>query len=77
MDGKVFDSSLNPGRSPFDFKLGAGQVIKGWDEGIALFNAGGKGTLIIPSPLGYGSRAAGQIPANSILIFDIEVLAVK
>ncbi len=77
MDGNVFDSSLKPGRTPFDFKLGAGQVIKGWDEGIALFNVGGKGTLIIPSALGYGSRSAGQIPANSILIFDIELLAVK
>jgi FKBP-type peptidyl-prolyl cis-trans isomerase len=77
VDGKVFDSSLNPGRTPFDFKLGAGQVIKGWDEGIALFNVGGKGTLIIPSTLGYGSRASQQIPANSILIFDIELLDVK
>jgi FKBP-type peptidyl-prolyl cis-trans isomerase FkpA len=77
LDGKVFDSSLKPGRTPFDFKLGAGQVIKGWDEGIALFNVGGKGTLIIPSPMGYGSRASGPIPANSILIFDIEVLDIK
>ncbi|MBA2406590.1 MAG: FKBP-type peptidyl-prolyl cis-trans isomerase [Chitinophagales bacterium] len=77
MDGKVFDSSLNPGRTPFDFKLGAGQVIKGWDEGIALFKVGGKGTLIIPSTLGYGSRASQQIPANSPLIFDIELLSVK
>jgi FKBP-type peptidyl-prolyl cis-trans isomerase len=77
MDGKVFDSSLNPGRTPFDFKLGAGQVIKGWDEGIALFKVGGKGTLIIPSTLGYGSRASQQIPANSPLIFDIDLLSVK
>jgi FKBP-type peptidyl-prolyl cis-trans isomerase len=77
LDGKIFDSSLNPGRTPFEFPLGAGRVIKGWDEGIALFNAGGKGTLIIPSTLGYGNRAAGQIPPNSILIFEIEVLEVK
>lgn len=77
LDGKVFDSSLNPGRTPFEFKLGAGQVIKGWDEGIALFNVGGKGTLIIPSAMGYGSRGQGPIPANSVLLFDIELLGVK
>ena len=77
LDGKVFDSSLNPGRTPFSFKLGQGQVIKGWDEGIGLFNVGGKGTLIIPSTLAYGARAAGSIPPNSILIFDIEVLKVE
>ena len=77
LDGKVFDSSLNPGRTPLSFKLGRGQVIKGWDEGIALFNVGGKGTLIIPSTLAYGARAAGSIPPNSILIFDIEVLKVE
>lgn len=77
LDGKVFDSSLNPGRTPFSFKLGAGQVIKGWDEGIALLNVGGKGTLIIPSPLAYGSRAQGPIPANAVLLFDVELLEVK
>ncbi len=77
LDGREFDSSRNAGRQPFTFKLGAGQVIRGWDEGIALFNAGGKGTLIIPSVLGYGPRAAGTIPPNSILIFDIEILEVE
>lgn len=77
LDGKMFDSSLNPGRSPFTFKLGAGQVIKGWDEGIALLNVGGKGTLIIPSPLAYGSRSSGPIPANAVLLFDVELLGVQ
>jgi len=78
LDGKIFDSSLNPGREPFEFDLGAGQVIRGWDEGIALFNVGGKGTLLIPSSMGYGSRGAGaNIPPNSVLIFDIEVLGVQ
>jgi FKBP-type peptidyl-prolyl cis-trans isomerase len=80
LDGKVFDSNVDPKFKhvePFTFQLGAGRVIKGWDEGIALFNAGGKGTLFIPSPLGYGARASGQIPPNSITIFDVEVLEVK
>lgn len=78
LDGKIFDSSLNPGREPFEFDLGTGQVIRGWDEGIALFNVGGKGTLFIPSAMGYGSRGAGaNIPPNSVLIFDIEVLGVQ
>ncbi|MCS6990750.1 MAG: FKBP-type peptidyl-prolyl cis-trans isomerase [Chitinophagales bacterium] len=77
LDGRTFDSSRLPGREPFSFQLGARQVIKGWEEGIALFHAGGKGTLIIPSVLGYGERGAGSIPPNSILIFDIEVLEVK
>ncbi len=77
LDGKPFDSSLNPGRTPFTFKLGAGQVIKGWDEGIALLNVGGKGTLIIPSPLAYGSRSSGPIPANAVLLFDVELLGVQ
>lgn len=77
LDGRMFDSSKQPGREPFTFQLGARQVIKGWDEGIALFQVGGKGTLIIPSVLGYGDRGAGTIPPNSILIFDVEVLDVK
>jgi FKBP-type peptidyl-prolyl cis-trans isomerase FkpA len=77
LDGKPFDSSLNPGRTPFTFKLGAGQVIKGWDEGIALLNVGGKGTLVIPSPLAYGSRSSGPIPANAVLLFDVELLGVQ
>ena len=80
LDGKVFDSNVDPKFKhvePYTFKLGGGSVIKGWEEGIALFNAGGKGTLYIPSPLGWGSRANGQIPPNSITIFDVEVLEVK
>jgi len=69
----VFDSSVKRGQ-PFSFKLGAGQVIKGWDEGIALLNVGDKATLRIPPELGYGPQANGKIPANSVLIFDVELL---
>ena len=77
-DGTKFDSSLNPGRTPFRFTVGAGQVIKGWDEGIMLLNVGTKAKLIIPPELGYGSRGAGGvIPPNAILIFDVELLEVK
>ena len=72
----VFDSSVKRGQ-PFSFKLGAGQVIPGWDEGIALLNVGGKGTLVIPSPLAYGSRSSGPIPANAVLLFDVELLGVQ
>ncbi len=78
VDGTMFDSSLNPGREPFQFSIGQHQVIAGWDEGIALFNVGGKGTLLIPSALGYGARGAGgTIGPNAVLIFDIEVLKVE
>jgi len=74
--GKKFDSSLDRG-SPFGFRLGAGQVIKGWDEGVAGMKVGGKRTLIIPSELGYGARGAGGvIPSHAALIFDVELLAV-
>ncbi len=77
-NGTMFDSSLNPGREPFQFTIGQHQVIAGWDEGIALFNVGGKGTLLIPSALGYGARGAGgTIGPNSVLIFDIEILGVE
>ncbi len=77
-NGTMFDSSLNPGRTPFEFTIGQHQVISGWDEGIALFNVGGKGTLLIPSSLGYGARGAGgTIGPNSVLIFDIEVLGIQ
>lgn len=69
----VFDSSVKRGQ-PFQFDLGKGRVIKGWDEGIALLKKGEKATLIIPAELGYGNRAAGSIPPNSTLIFDVELL---
>lgn len=74
LNGKQFDASYDRGQ-PFEFVLGRGQVIKGWDRGIPLFNVGGKGTLYLPSSLGYGERGSGSnIPPNSILIFDVEVL---
>jgi len=76
-DGKKFDSSVDRGQ-PFQFSLGAGQVIKGWDEGVAGMKVGGKRQLRIPPDLGYGSRGAGgAIPPNAALIFDVELLGVK
>jgi FKBP-type peptidyl-prolyl cis-trans isomerase len=73
LDGKVFDESFGRGE-PITFPLGQGQVIAGWDEGIQMFKKGGKGKLLIPSRLAYGPQASGPIPANSILIFDIELV---
>ncbi len=77
LDGTVFDSSYKRG-TPIDFKLGVGQVIKGWDEGIALMKVGGKAQLNIPPELGYGARGAGgAIPPNATLIFYVELVDVK
>jgi peptidylprolyl isomerase len=75
-NGDVFDSSVDRGE-PITFPLGQGRVIRGWDEGLALFAPGGKGILIIPPHLGYGSAARGPIPANSVLVFDVELLSVE
>lgn len=76
MNDTVFDSSYKRNQ-PFKFKLGQGMVIKGWDEGIALLKVGDKATFIIPANLAYGPRANGNIPANSILKFDVELMEVK
>ena len=75
--GEKFDSSVDRGQ-PFEFSLGAGQVIQGWDQGFAGMKIGGKRTLIIPSEMGYGKRGAGGvIPPNAALVFDVELLDVK
>ncbi|HEY6083743.1 MAG TPA: FKBP-type peptidyl-prolyl cis-trans isomerase [Nitrospira sp.] len=76
-NGKKFDSSVDRGE-PFSFPLGAGRVIKGWDEGVRGMKIGGKRRLTIPSNLGYGARGAGNvIPAHATLIFDVELLGIE
>ncbi|MFL5728721.1 MAG: FKBP-type peptidyl-prolyl cis-trans isomerase [Cytophagaceae bacterium] len=77
LNGNIFDSSVQRGM-PFEFVLGVGQVIKGWDEGIALMKTGEKGRLLIPYGLGYGpGGGGGSIPPNSVLIFDVELIGIK
>uniref|UniRef100_A0A832HYY0 Peptidyl-prolyl cis-trans isomerase n=1 Tax=Eiseniibacteriota bacterium TaxID=2212470 RepID=A0A832HYY0_UNCEI len=75
-DGTKFDSSLDRDQ-PFSFRLGGGQVIRGWDEGVVGMRVGGKRKLTIPPDLGYGARAVGPIPPNSTLVFEVDLLGVR
>ena len=75
-DGTKFDSSVDRGK-PFEFTVGQGMVIRGWEQGFLGAKVGEKRTLTIPAEMGYGARAVGSIPANSTLIFDVELVAIK
>lgn len=75
-DGTKFDASADHGQ-PFSFQLGAGRVIEGWDKGVVGMKVGGKRKLTIPPDMAYGSQAVGSIPANSTLVFEIELLKVE
>ncbi len=76
--GKVFDTSLAPGRGPFELHLGRGEVIKGWDEGLSTMHVGGRRKLIIPPALAYGASGyPGVIPPNTTLTFDVQLLKIK
>lgn len=76
-DGTVFDTSRQEGRTPFTFTLGEGQVIKGWDEGVAGMRVGGTRQLKVPPDLGYGDKQQGSIPPNSTLYFEVELLSAE
>lgn len=77
-DGTKFDSSYDHGTDPFEFSVGAGNVIKGWDEGVATMKVGGKRRLVVPANLAYGSESpTPAIPPNSTLVFDVELIAIK
>ncbi|MBX3146782.1 MAG: FKBP-type peptidyl-prolyl cis-trans isomerase [Gemmatimonadales bacterium] len=75
-DGTSFDAN-QPGKEPFTFQPGTGQVIAGWDEGVVGMRVGGKRQLILPPDLGYGARGIGPIPGNAILVFTVDVVAIR
>jgi FKBP-type peptidyl-prolyl cis-trans isomerase len=77
LNGTIFDSTAKHGGQPFTTQIGVGQVIKGWDEGIIGMKVGGKRKLVIPPSLGYGAQTVGSIPANSTLIFQVELVGIK